>query len=398
MNKLVIFLITIMTVPAMAQFDDEYLNNLIQQSNEGDTINITRSNLTISKTISLNQGNNLGVTLNFNGAKVTFSNSSAGFEIGQPGSGIINANIYTDEHYTGNAINVTHQNIKLRQPKLIQQVTLTGKGQNGTAIALTTQNTGEFISFLQAQNITVSGYQFGIKMATQSNDGHSFINANNFVNLIFAGNNTYDISIVAEGFSSNEISGNNFSNVQFQYSTPTESHLNLLGNAKYNNFNNIMSWDSSGRNKLLFNITAPFNTVIGYIPTSGNVASFADTTNLLIQTDAGNQTNQLRIGQRKLENSRSKLKVMHFDKSILPVLDVRNGEFFIDNNTIDNARLTNIRQGSDGQTVRVLFSGNTLLSDQWGGTGQFKLLSGSYKPEKNRVIGFTYFNGTWYEQ
>jgi hypothetical protein len=382
--------------PTHGQTDDDYLLQLVNQAEPGAHINIDRDTLNLSKKVSFNK-KNLGVSVNFNGAKVNLVSSEAGFEIGQSGSGIRNVTISTDSNYLGTAISVVSQHITVRQSKHIQNVTLIGLNQSGNAIVLATEKSNDSISFLQANNVVISGYEYGIKLETNSTDTNAFINANSFSNVIFWGNNTHDLFIQENSYGASEISGNIFNNIQFQYSDVTAGHVHVAGNAKYNQINNVMSWDASGRNKLLFNVGGKLNSITGYVPMSAGTAQFGASTNALLQTDAGNQTNYFKLGERVLENSRSQVKVLRVTNTHLPILDIRDGSFIIDENTHHGQRLTNIRHGKDGQELRIKFSGKTLLSDSWGGVGQFKLTNGSYIPDENEIVQFTYVDGVWYE-
>ena len=71
--------------PTHGQTDDDYLLQLVNQAEPGAHINIDRNTLNLSKKVSFNK-KNLGVSVNFNGAKVNIVSSEAGFEFGQSGS------------------------------------------------------------------------------------------------------------------------------------------------------------------------------------------------------------------------------------------------------------------------------------------------------------------------
>ncbi len=244
----------------------------------------------------------------------------------------------------------------------------------------------------------MNDFEYGIKLNTTAASGRAFINGNNFSNLILGENIKYDIYLTTNGNSSSEVSGNNFTNVQTHYAAGKEKHIFLDSNSHYNHFSNIMGYNAISAAKLLFEIQGRQNTVLGSIPTSGGIASFSANTNRFMQTDSGNQTNLLQLGERIIENSRYKHKTNIFTTSDLPHLDVRDGEVLIANNVVFGTRLTRVIQGQNGQTIKIKFDGNTLLSNRWGGIGQFQLAgNASYYPADGHIKSFTFIDGIWYE-
>jgi hypothetical protein len=375
------------------------LNSLISSTAEGNTLKPGLNNIYLHDKINLNTGLKRGVTIDFEGANIYLENDNAGFIIGQTHSGLKNATIHTTNNYSGTATKVIHYPVIVSGPKTLQNINYLGGLGKGVAIEFSASQSKEFISFVNILNITIKRFEYGIKMVADSLVGGAFINGNNFSNIIFLGQTNHGIYLDANNNESNEVSGNNFSNIQIQYSNETINHLFVGDQSSYNSFTNFMTWDGAGSNKLLIDVRGQNNTLIGTAPTSGNTAQYSNTTNRLMHTDSGSQTNIIQIGERIIENSRYKHKTLIFNDTSLPILDVRDGDVLIDKNTTFKSRLTNIKQGQDGQTIKIIFSGNTLLSNGWGGEGQFKLAnSSSYIPLVGDVKSFTFFDGIWYEE
>ena len=395
-------LVLLLSVTVYANEDQNHtsiINNLVSTTADGNTLKPGLKTIYLYDKIILNTGLHRGVTIDFEGANVYLENDDAGFIMGQTHSGLKNATIHTKDNFSGIATQIVHHPVTISGPKLIHNINYLGSTATGTAVEFLASESGEFVTFVDVSSVSIKRFEYGIKMVANSSGGGSFVNGNNFTNIIFLGQTKYDLHLDAINNESNEVSGNNFSNVQMQYTNETLKHLFVGIQSNYNSFTNFMAWDGSGSNKLLVEVNGQNNTLIGTVPTSGNISKYSNTTNRMMHTDSGSQTNIVQIGDRIIENSRHTHKTSTFSDADLPILDVRDGDVLIDEITIHGTRLTNITQGQNGQTIKIIFSGNTLLSNAWGGQGQFKLAnSGSYYPLVGAVKSFTYFDGTWYEE
>ncbi|MGG0730276.1 hypothetical protein [Bacillus paramycoides] len=110
----------------------------------------------------------------------------------------------------------------------------------GTGISLYSGGKEHEISFINFENIKVVGMENGIKLvAKKPNSGHAWINANRFMNFSLEDcvNMIYMDSHVT---TPNEISGNQFTNLQIQPSNKTKSIVRVSG--QHNEFNGMV-WD-----------------------------------------------------------------------------------------------------------------------------------------------------------
>ncbi|MED1559246.1 hypothetical protein [Bacillus paramycoides] len=110
----------------------------------------------------------------------------------------------------------------------------------GTGISLYSGGKENEISFINFENIKVVGMENGIKLvAKKPNSGHAWINANRFMNFSLEDcvNMIYMDSHVT---TPNEISGNQFTNLQIQPSNKTKSIVRVSG--QHNEFNGMV-WD-----------------------------------------------------------------------------------------------------------------------------------------------------------
>ncbi|MED0963932.1 hypothetical protein [Bacillus paramycoides] len=110
----------------------------------------------------------------------------------------------------------------------------------GTGISLYSGGKENEISFINFENIKVVGMENGIKLvAKKPSSGHAWINANRFMNFSLEDcvNMIYMDSHVT---TPNEISGNQFTNLQIQPSNKTKSIVRVSG--QHNEFNGMV-WD-----------------------------------------------------------------------------------------------------------------------------------------------------------
>lgn len=132
----------------------------------------------------------------------------------------------------------------------------------GTGISLYSAGKENEISFVNFENIKVVGMETGLKLvAKKTSTGQAWINANRFMNFALEDcvNMIYmDSQVTAP----NEISGNQFTNLQIQLSNKTKSIIKVSG--QYNEFHGMV-WDLqkiSHENELIELTDKSMNTVI----------------------------------------------------------------------------------------------------------------------------------------
>ncbi len=132
----------------------------------------------------------------------------------------------------------------------------------GTGISLYSGGKENEISFINFENIKVVGMETGVKLvAKKPQSGHAWINANRFMNFSLEDcvNMIYMDSNVT---TPNEISGNQFANLQIQPSSKTKNILRVSG--QHNEFNGMV-WDLqkiNHENELIELTDKSMNTVI----------------------------------------------------------------------------------------------------------------------------------------
>ncbi|MDZ4611058.1 hypothetical protein ORM66_00985 [Bacillus cereus] len=132
----------------------------------------------------------------------------------------------------------------------------------GTGISLYSAGKENEISFVNFENIKIVGMETGLKLvAKKTSTGQAWINANRFMNFSLEDcvNMIYMDSQVT---TPNEISGNQFTNLQIQPSDKTKSIIKVSG--QYNEFHGMV-WDLqkiSHENELIELTDKSMNTVI----------------------------------------------------------------------------------------------------------------------------------------
>ncbi|MEB9614080.1 hypothetical protein P4J23_29445 [Bacillus cereus] len=132
----------------------------------------------------------------------------------------------------------------------------------GTGISLYSAGKENEISFVNFENIKIVGMETGLKLvAKKPSTGQAWINANRFMNFSLEDcvNMIYMDSQVT---TPNEISGNQFTNLQIQPSNKTKSIIKVSG--QYNEFHGMV-WDLqkiSHENELIELTNKSMNTVI----------------------------------------------------------------------------------------------------------------------------------------
>ncbi|EJR77079.1 hypothetical protein P4G85_30625 [Bacillus cereus] len=132
----------------------------------------------------------------------------------------------------------------------------------GTGISLYSAGKENEISFVNFENIKIVGMETGLKLvAKKPSTGQAWINANRFMNFSLEDcvNMIYMDSQVT---TPNEISGNQFTNLQIQPSNKTKSIIKVSG--QYNEFHGMV-WDLqkiSHENELIELTDKSMNTMI----------------------------------------------------------------------------------------------------------------------------------------
>ncbi|HDR8118127.1 TPA: hypothetical protein QCY85_005801, partial [Bacillus cereus] len=132
----------------------------------------------------------------------------------------------------------------------------------GTGISLYSAGKENEISFINFENIKIVGMETGLKLvAKKPSTGQAWINANRFMNFSLEDcvNMIYMDSQVT---TPNEISGNQFTNLQIQPSNKTKSIIKVSG--QYNEFHGMV-WDLNKikhENELIELTDKSMNTVI----------------------------------------------------------------------------------------------------------------------------------------
>lgn len=132
----------------------------------------------------------------------------------------------------------------------------------GTGISLYSAGKENEISFVNFENIKIAGMETGLKLvAKKPNTGQAWINANRFMNFSLEDcvNMIYMDSQVT---TPNEISGNQFTNLQIQPSNKTKSIIKVSG--QHNEFHGMV-WDLNKikhENELIELTDKSMNTVV----------------------------------------------------------------------------------------------------------------------------------------
>ncbi|KMY51030.1 hypothetical protein [Peribacillus loiseleuriae] len=114
------------------------------------------------------------------------------------------------------------------------------ESNQGTGISLYAGGKKHEISFVNFENVKVSGMETGVKLiAEKPASGYAWINANRFMNVSLE-DCVNMIYMDSHSTIPNETSGNQFTNLQIQPSSKTKSILKVSG--EYNEFDG-MAWD-----------------------------------------------------------------------------------------------------------------------------------------------------------
>ncbi|MDP9739961.1 UNVERIFIED_ORG: hypothetical protein QFZ59_001791 [Bacillus sp. B2I3] len=114
------------------------------------------------------------------------------------------------------------------------------ESNQGTGVSLYAGGKEHEISFVNFENVKVAGMETGVKLiAEEPSSGKAWINANRFLNLSLE-DCVNMIYIDSNSTVPNEVSGNQFTNLQIQPSGKTKSILKV--NGQYNKFEGMV-WD-----------------------------------------------------------------------------------------------------------------------------------------------------------
>ncbi|TKD70806.1 hypothetical protein [Pseudalkalibacillus hwajinpoensis] len=127
----------------------------------------------------------------------------------------------------------------------VHNVTLVNSSgsHKGTALSLTASKPGDYISFVNISDVSIVGFNQGIRLEAKTNrisDQYTWINGNRFTNI------TLDdcvrcIHLIGQVTVPNETSGNQFSQLQIQVSKVTQKAIVISGSA--NQLNGVI-WDA----------------------------------------------------------------------------------------------------------------------------------------------------------
>ncbi|MFS0603727.1 hypothetical protein [Peribacillus frigoritolerans] len=114
------------------------------------------------------------------------------------------------------------------------------ESNQGTGVSLYAGGKEHEISFVNFENVKVAGMETGVKLiAEEPSSGKAWINANRFLNLSLE--DCVNMIYIDSDFTvPNEVSGNQFTNLQIQPSGKTKSILKVSG--QYNKFEGLV-WD-----------------------------------------------------------------------------------------------------------------------------------------------------------
>ncbi|SDJ26639.1 glycosyl hydrolase family 28-related protein [Salimicrobium halophilum] len=152
----------------------------------------------------------------------------------------------------------------------VKLINTTGS-HRGTGISLVADHSGEFISFVTFENLTIVGFETGLEMKAEAPQGEedNFINGNRFLNLTLE-DCVRCIDMQSSISIPNEVSGNQFSNLQIQPSDSTEQAIHVTGSdnridgviwdiEQYQNNESFVTFSGeSQRNLLSSNLTEEF--------------------------------------------------------------------------------------------------------------------------------------------
>ena len=197
---------------------------------------VITSTLTLKEGVELKLGNNarLQVNGNFNAIELEKNASIKGGVIE-----IIHSSFDSNVIY----LNGKHQYYGIWDSTEIENVKIVNSVGNlgGTALSLYAAGPSHFISFINFQDISISGFETGVKLFTEDpkNGEYSWINGNRFQN--FSMEHCVNF-VMLEGNVTipNESSGNLFRDMQIQLDKVTETVLKIEGSE--NKFNGII-WD-----------------------------------------------------------------------------------------------------------------------------------------------------------
>lgn len=197
---------------------------------------VITSTLTLKKGVELKLGNNTKLQVNGNFTAIELEKNSS---INGGVIEIVNTSFDSDVIYLDgeNQFYGIWDSTQIKNVKIINSVGNT----KGTALSLYAGGPSHYISFINFQDISISGFETGVMLLTEDpkNDEHSWINGNRFQNLSMENCINF---IVLKGSVTipNESSGNLFTKMQIQLDGVTKKVLTIDGSD--NRFDGMI-WD-----------------------------------------------------------------------------------------------------------------------------------------------------------
>jgi len=200
--------------------------------------------LTIDQTIILGEY----TTLDLGGNTVTISGNNDGFNLTM-GSFLKNGYITTTT-YTGNMIYI-YGGRGINEGG-IEDLTLYNNNYNGTGIMFDCSKSNYHIIFFSVRNVLTYRFEYGINMSCFNDDfaSNNYCNANQITDYVDI-DSLYEIYLYRNesgDFSTGDITGNTFTNIQLQRRTSPDTVRAIYVSGSSNYFQGTI-WDSAGGNR-----------------------------------------------------------------------------------------------------------------------------------------------------
>lgn len=144
----------------------------------------------------------------------------------------------------------------------------TSGSNQGTGVLFHADQSDEFISFVDVEGVTVTGFHTGLKLQADPPEGeeYNFVNGNRFVNITLE-DCVRCIDLQSSISVPNEVSGNQFTNVQIQLTDDIESAIMVTGS---DNQIQGMVWDyesfPSSESMVVFDEKSQRNSLMSNLP------------------------------------------------------------------------------------------------------------------------------------
>ncbi|WP_246364138.1 glycoside hydrolase family 55 protein [Halobacillus locisalis] len=149
----------------------------------------------------------------------------------------------------------------------VKVINTSGSNQ-GTGVLFHADQSDEFISFVDVEGVTVTGFHTGLKLQADPPEGeeYNFVNGNRFVNLTLE-DCVRCINLQSGVSVPNEVSGNQFINIQIQLTDDIESAITITGS---DNQIEAMVWDyesfPSSESMIRFDENSQRNSFMSNLP------------------------------------------------------------------------------------------------------------------------------------